>query len=69
MTDSATPEFGGKCAFATALGGIDKAPAGNPKVTLERDGKTYYFKNRAVRALFKAFNLANRAESKAARAS
>lgn len=65
MTDSGTPEFGGKCAFAVAVGGVDKAPAGNPKCTLEQDGKTYYFKNRAVRALFKAFKLARKAESKA----
>ena len=65
MSDNAAPEFGGKCAFATSLGGPDKAPQGKPKYTLEQDGKTYVFFGAVPRFLFKTFNLASRAHAKA----
>ncbi len=58
-------EFGGKCAFAVALGGPEKAPAGNAKYSLDQDGKTYYFSGALPRMLFKTFGLAHRAEKKA----
>ncbi len=46
MTSSAPesePEFGGACAFGTALMGAGKAPAGKPEHALTVDGKTYHF--------------------------
>ncbi len=58
-------EFGGKCAFAVALGGPKRAPAGKAKYSLEQDGKTYYFYGALARMLFKTFGLAHRAEKKA----
>ena len=58
-------EFGGKCAFAVAMGGVAKAPAGKPKYSIEQDGKTYYFSGAVPKMLFKTFGLANRAEKKA----
>ena len=45
-------EFGGKCAFAVALGGPEKAPAGKAKYSLEQDGKTYYFSGAVPKMLF-----------------
>lgn len=60
-----TPEFGGKCAFGTALGGPDKAPQGKPKYTLERDGRTYLFFGAFPMLLFKTFpGLAAKAQAK-----
>jgi hypothetical protein len=58
-------EFGGKCAFAVAMGGPEKAPAGKAKYSLDQDGKTYYFSGAVPRMLFKTFGLAGRAEKKA----
>jgi hypothetical protein len=58
-------EFGGKCAFAVAMGGPEKAPAGKPKYSLDQAGKTYYFYGAVPRMLFKTFGLARRAEKKA----
>jgi hypothetical protein len=58
-------EFGGKCAFAVAMAGPEKAPAGKAKYSLDRDGKTYYFYGAVPRMLFKTFGLAGRAEKKA----
>ena len=62
---TSTPEFGGHCAFATSLGGPDKAPMGKPKYTLERDGKTYVFFGAVPMMIFKAMpGLAARAQAK-----
>lgn len=64
MTD--TPEFGGKCAFATMMGGPDRAPQGKPKYTLQRDGKTYQFFGLVPKLLFQAIpGSADRAQRKA----
>ena len=66
MSENTPAEFGGKCAFAVGLGGPAKAPEGNPKYSLEQDGKTYYFSGAVPRWLFKAFGLAKRADEKGA---
>ena len=58
-------EFGGKCAFAVAMGGPDRAPAGKAKYSLDQGGKTYYFSGAVPKMLFKTFGLAGRAEKKA----
>ncbi len=68
MADDASLEFGGKCAFAVALGGLEKAPLASPACTLEVDGKTYAFTAAVPRWLFKTFGLAARAQTKAAQA-
>jgi YHS domain-containing protein len=52
MTESSAPEFGGKCAFAMSVGGTAKAPNGNPKYSLAKDGKTYFFSGAAPKLLF-----------------
>ncbi|MUL66163.1 hypothetical protein BOO86_16940 [Mycobacterium sp. CBMA 234] len=64
MSENNAAEFGGKCAFAVGLAGPDKAPAGNPKYSLEQGGKTYYFAGAVPRWLFKTFGLAKRADAK-----
>jgi hypothetical protein len=57
--------FDGKCAFATALVGPDKAPEAKPKYTVVRDGVTYGFFGWLPMQLFKAFpGLAARAQKK-----
>ena len=58
-------ELGGKCAFGTALGGLDRAPVGNPRYTLDRNGRTYVFSGALPRFLFRTFNLEARARRKA----
>jgi hypothetical protein len=68
MPENVSPEFGGKCAFAVALAGPDKAPQGDVKYALEQDGKTYFFKGAFPRWLFKAFGMAARAQAKGAAA-
>ena len=65
MTET-TPEFDGKCAFAVAMAGRGKAPAGNPKYTLEQNGKTYYFLGAVPKFLFQKLNLAAKADAKGA---
>ena len=54
MNTPATPEFDGKCAFATSLGGPDKAPQGNARYRVERNGKTYVFVGAVPKFLFQA---------------
>jgi len=64
-----TPEFDGKCAFATSLGPPSKAPRGKPKHTLEVDGKTYVFFGAVPKLLFRLIpGSAERAEAHWAKA-
>jgi len=64
MTDSTEFEFGGKCAFATSLGGPEKAPEGKKQYTLTSDGKTYVFLGAFPRWAFKTFKLEACAQKK-----
>lgn len=44
----------GRCAFAVSLGGVAKAPAANPKYTVEKNGKTYGFVGLIPKLIFQA---------------
>ncbi|MER6126510.1 hypothetical protein ABT173_28625 [Streptomyces sp. NPDC001795] len=52
MTDQSAAEFDGKCAFALSVGPAEKAPLGNPKHVLVKDGKTYVFAGAVPKWLF-----------------
>ena len=45
------PEFKGHCAFAVSIG--KKGIIGDPKCTLEKDGKLYVFNNSVAKLLFR----------------
>lgn len=57
---SASPEYGGQCAFAVSLGKSDEPESG--KHQLVQDGRTFYFKNPVAKFLFKTFNRSAKAD-------
>ena len=57
MNHNTQPEFNGECAFAVSTG--KRNVVGSPEHQIVDDAKTYYFKNRAARILWKV--LPNRA--------
>ncbi|GAA4390742.1 hypothetical protein [Tsukamurella soli] len=64
MTEE-TPQFDGKCAFGVGLMGSGKAPVGDPKHSVVKDGKTYLFSGVVPKLLFELVpGSAGRAEAK-----